>query len=287
VTNAPLTINELLRQATGSLAHLPTPRLDAEVLLGHILGCSRTTLICERDTALEETQCASFAKLIAARASGTPIAHLRGAQEFWSLDLKISEAVLVPRADTELLVTLALERCAPADALCIADLGTGSGAIALALAHERPRSLVLAVERSAAALAVAEINRCRCAVPNMLCIRGSWLAALAPECLDIIVANPPYVADTDPVLSGPGLRCEPRSALAAGPEGLNDLRAIAGTALSALRAGGWLLLEHGADQGPAVRQMLQKAGFFGVTTACDLAGLERVTCGHRKAPDDG
>lgn len=287
MTDAKPTINTLLRSATVALAHLSTPRLDAEVLLGHTIGCSRSALICEGDAPVAAALCARFDQLIAARSQGRPIAQLRGTQEFWSLDLQISAAVLVPRGETELLVTLTLERSVPSAALAIADLGTGSGAVAVALGRERPQAFVLAVEYSAAALAVAETNRRRHAVSNVACVRGDWLAALAFQRFNFIVANPPYVADADPVLTGPGLRFEPLTALAAGPDGLSHLRAITGAAPSALVPGGWLLLEHGADQGRAVRLLLQQADFIDVTTARDLAGLERVTYGQRKALNHG
>lgn len=280
------TINEALRHATVALAHLPSPRLDAEVLLGHALGWPRSRLICERDSTLGAAERAVFDALVGARAEGRPVAQLRGAQEFWSLDLEISDAVLVPRAETELLVALTLARSPPHAAATIADLGTGSGAVALALAHERPRAFVLALDYAGGALAVAAANRQRLGISNMACVRGNWLAALAARRFDFIVANPPYVAQDDPALTGPGVRFEPAAALIAGADGLGDLRVIADTAARALNGEGWLLLEHGAAQGPAVRELLQ-LDFNEVTTARDLAGLERVTCGRRKACCDG
>ena len=281
------TINTLLRHATVALAHLSTPRLDAEVLLGHTLGTSRSALICDRDKPVNAALCAQFDQLIAARAQGRPIAQLRGTQEFWSLDLQITDAVLVPRGETELLVTLTLELSAPNVPLSIADLGTGSGAIALALATERPQALVLALERSAAALAVARANQARHEIENVALVQGNWLEALGNQGFDFIVANPPYVAHEDPVLGKAGLRFEPRAALAAGADGLDALRIIASTAWPRLIPAGWLLLEHGATQGSAVRRLLELAGFCTVATACDLAGLERVTYGQRKALEDG
>jgi release factor glutamine methyltransferase len=276
------TIRALVQRAAAALAHLPTPRLDAEVLLGHTLGYSRADLICERDQLVDAEQYAKFEELVAARAAGRPIAHLRGTQEFWSLELQITDAVLVPRSETELLVALVLERSAPTANLLIADLGTGSGAIALAIASERPQALVLALERSAAALRVARSNATHAAVGNVVFVQGDWLATLGLQQFDFIVANPPYVADTDPVLEGIGLRYEPRAALVAGADGLAALRTIAHTALAHLRAQGWLLLEHGATQGAAVRGFLTEAGFAEIATAVDLADLERVTYGRRE-----
>ena len=285
--NAHPTINTLLRHATVALAHLSTPRLDAEVLLGYTLGTSRSALICDRDEPVNAALCAQFDQLIAARAQGRPIAQLRGTQEFWSLDFQITDAVLVPRGETELLVTLTLALSPPNAPLSIADLGTGSGAIALALATERPQALVLALERSAAALAVARANQARHEIENVALVQGNWLEALGNQRFDFIVANPPYVADEDLVLGEAGLRFEPRAALAAGADGLDALRIIASTALPRLIPDGWLLLEHGATQGSAVRRLLELAGFSTVATACDFAGLERVTYGQRKALEDG
>ncbi len=275
------TIRTLLQHAAGKLAQLPTPHLDAEVLLGHTLKYSRADLICQRDEIVDVAECARFAELVAARAAGRPIAHLRGTQEFWSLELLITNAVLVPRSESELLVELVLERCAPTAELSIADLGTGSGAIALAIASERPQARVLAVERSAAALAVARANAAHLAIPNVSFVQGNWLAALRLQQFDFIVANPPYVADTDPLLERIGLRFEPRAALAAGADGLAALRVIACTALGHLRTQGWLLLEHGATQGAAVRRFLAQAGCTEITTARDLADLERVSYGRK------
>ncbi len=276
------TITELLRWAMAALRALPTPRLDAELLLGASLGLSRLDLIRERDRVVPADCRARFQQLVASRGKGQPIAQLRGWQEFWSLELEINEAVLVPRPETELLVTLALEHCGQRDDAIIADLGTGSGAIALALASERPRARILAVERSARALQLAARNRARYARANVWLLGGNWLSALAPACLDLIVANPPYVAEDDPVLTGPGLRFEPRAALAAGHDGLRDLRKIAATAWPALKHGGWLFLEHGATQGAAVRRLLDDAGFSRVCTVKDLAAWDRVTYGQRE-----
>ena len=280
---ASATIRALVQRATVALAHLPTPRLDAEVLLGHTLGYSRAELICERDQLVDAVHYARFEELVAARAAGRPIAQLRGTQEFWSLELQITDAVLVPRSETELLVALVLERSAPTANLLIADLGTGSGAIALAIASERPQALVLALERSAAALRVARRNAECCALGNVVFVQGNWLAALGLQQFDFIVANPPYVADTDPVLMGAGLRCEPREALVAGADGLAALSCIADTAVAHLRPHGWLLLEHGATQGAAVRRFLVEAGFTEIATAVDLADLERVTYGRKQS----
>lgn len=272
------TIGELLARARRSLAHLDTGRRDAEVLLGHALNCSRAALIRDRDEIVTPEGRARFAGLIAERARGRPVAQLRGTQEFWSLALEVDEAVLVPRPETELLVTLALARLAPDTARIVVDAGTGSGAIALAIAHERPAAQVIAVERSAAALAVAARNACAHALVNVTLLRADWLRALRDGGADLVVANPPYVAAHDPVLAGPGLAFEPREALVGGADGLRDLQRLGREARRVLRPGGWLLLEHGANQGEAVRAWLVACGFSDVTTTRDLAGHERATC---------
>lgn len=275
------TIQEVLRAGSQALAHLPSPRLDAEVLLGHVLGLTRVALIREHTSEVVPDARRRFEALVAARAAGQPIAYLRGTQEFWSLEFAVSPAVLVPRAETELLVTVALTLCAPVAAPRIADLGTGSGAVAIALARERPDAFVVAIESAGAALAVAMANRRRLGVANVAGVQGDWLAALAPGSCTVIVANPPYVADDDPALAGPGVCCEPITALRAGADGLDALRAIAAAAPTALQTGGGLALEHGAAQGAAVRALLARE-FTGITTVRDLAGLERVTYGRRR-----
>jgi len=283
---AAASVQSLLREGQIVLAGLDSARLDAELLLGATLGCGRVDLICRRDEVVAERLAQHFHAQLAARAEGRPMAYLLGHQEFWSLNLAVSDAVLVPRPDTELLVSLALAHC-PEDRPCaVLDLGTGSGAIALALAHERPLADVLAVDRSASALAVAEANRKRLGLSNVTCQEGDWCRGLSRG-FDLIVSNPPYIEEGDPVLAGPGLRFEPRMALAAGADGLADLRIIAGSAGARLLPGGWLLLEHGAAQGAAVRSLLAAAGFIRISTARDLADHERVTLGQKEAAPHG
>jgi len=283
---AAASVQSLLREGQVVLAGLDSARLDAELLLGATLGCGRVDLICRHTDPVTTTLAQQYRAQLAARAEGRPLAYLLGHQEFWSLDLAVSEAVLVPRPDTELLVSLALAHC-PEDRPCaVLDLGTGSGAIALALAHERPLADVLAVDRSTSALAVAEANRKRLGLANVTWREGDWCSGLSGR-FDLIVSNPPYIEEDDPVLAGPGLRFEPRMALAAGADGLADLRIIAANAGERLLPGGWLLLEHGATQGPAVRSLLADAGFTHVSTARDLAEHERVTLGQREAASHG
>lgn len=281
------TVQTLLAEASARLQHLPSARLDAELLLGEVLMQSRTGLFCRHDATVTAADEARFRALVDARAGGEPLAYLRGRQEFWSLELEVTPAVLVPRADTEVLVEVALEHC-PRTACRVLDLGTGSGAIAFAIGSERPEAKITAMERSPAALAVARRNRERLGFQHVDCVSGDWHgawppvggSALEPGGYAVIVANPPYIAAEDPALAAPGVVREPREALVAPNGGLADLEAIIIRAPAALMAGGWLILEHGATQGPAVRAKLIAAGFLAVETRCDLAGLERVSLGR-------
>ncbi|HUA89747.1 MAG TPA: peptide chain release factor N(5)-glutamine methyltransferase [Steroidobacteraceae bacterium] len=251
--------------------------LDAQLLLAHVMGATRAQLLAHPERALTAQQQSRFAALLERRRAGEPLAYLTGTREFWSLPLRVNPDVLVPRPETELLVERALALGADARAR-VADLGTGSGAIALALARERPRWQVVATDLSAPALAVARGN----ATALGLAVEfreGDWYAPLAGELFDLIVSNPPYVAAGDPALSA--LAHEPRQALTPGVDGLASLRTLAHGAAAHLRAGGWLLLEHGAAQGAAVRAELVLAGMRHVRSHPDLAGHERVTEGQR------
>jgi release factor glutamine methyltransferase len=255
-------------------------RLEAEVLLLHVLQRPRAWLYAHADDELPAAVDDAFAALLKRRGVGEPVAYLTGAREFWSLPLRVSPATLIPRADTERLVELALQRL-PADApLRVADLGTGSGAIALAIASERPQAQVTATDASAAALAVARDNAQLNNIANIDFIQSDWFTALAGRRFALIVSNPPYIAAQDPHLARGDLRFEPRTALASGADGLDDIRVIAAQAAAHLEPGGWLLLEHGHDQGAAVRALLDAAGFADTATWQDLAGLDRVSGGR-------
>jgi release factor glutamine methyltransferase len=255
-------------------------RLEAEVLLLHVLGKPRAWLYAHADDELAQAQRDAFDALIARRAAGEPVAYLTGSREFWSLDLSVTAATLMPRADTERLVELALDRLPRERAVDVADLGTGSGAIALALAAERPLARVVATDASVAALAVAQVNAEKNRISNVEFVLGSWLDALPERRFDLIASNPPYIADDDVHLDQGDLRFEPRSALAAGTDGLDDIRQIVDAARTRLRDGGWLLLEHGHEQGAPVRALLQAAGYSDVATWQDLAGRDRVSGGR-------
>jgi release factor glutamine methyltransferase len=260
-------------------------RLDAHLLLAHVLGQSRAWLLAHGDDPLSEDHAAAFGELVARRAAGEPFAYLVGEREFHGLTLAVSDAVLVPRPDTETLVEWALELLAgplrevarPA----VLDLGTGSGAIALALKKACPRAHVWAGERSARALAVARGNAQQLGL-DVRFAQGDWWDALAGEPdvpdFDLVVSNPPYIAADDPHLAA--LTHEPLSALVAGDEGLADIRRIAEGAAGRLRAGGWLLFEHGWEQAAAVQALLQRIGFDEVSTRVDIEGRARCTGGR-------
>ena len=254
-------------------------RLEAELLLCHCLGEARSYLYARPEEALPASTLASFRTLLGARRAGRPIAYLTGRREFWSLDLAVDDSTLIPRPETECLVEWALELPLPQDAR-VADWGTGCGAIAFALAGERPGWTVLASDTSAPALAVAAANRRALGMGAVHLLRSDWGEAIATSALSLVVSNPPYIAAGDPHLARGDLRFEPDSALVAGTDGLEAIRRIVGEAIRCLAPGGWLLLEHGRDQGAAVRALLAGAGFTAITTRCDLSGLERVSGGN-------
>ena len=260
-------------------------RLDAHLLLAHVLGQSRAWLLAHGDDALTDPQGAAFESLVARRAAGEPFAYLVGEREFHGLTLAVNDAVLVPRPDTETLVEWALDllqgESVGVDDPAVLDLGTGSGAIALALKNACPRARVWAGERSASALAVARANTQRLAL-DVRFAQGDWWDALAgaPDApvFDLVVSNPPYIAADDPHLAA--LTHEPRSALVADDDGLADIRCIADGARGRLRPGGWLLFEHGWQQAPAVQAILQRSGFGEVSTRVDIEGRARCTGGR-------
>lgn len=277
------TIGAALHTAAERLAHSESARLDAEVLLAHALGQTRTYLRTWPERALTDAQARAFGDLIGRRVDGQPVAHLTGTREFWSLTLRVSADTLIPRPDTERLVELALERLPEDVALNIADLGTGSGAIALALSSERPLCHITATDHSSAALAIARDNAQRLGLGNLKFVAGDWCAALGHAQFDMIVANPPYIALGDPHLHMGDVRFEPMQALSAGEDGLDDLRHIISCALDHLQTGGWLLLEHGFDQGPAVSTLMRAHGYAEVTDFADAGGHARVCIGRRPA----
>ncbi|MCF5758519.1 peptide chain release factor N(5)-glutamine methyltransferase [Aeromonas veronii] len=265
------------------LAGGESPRADADVLLCHLLGCRRSYLMTWPERELDAAQQATLQGWLVRRLNGEPIAHLVGEREFWSLPLKVSSATLIPRPDTEVLVEQALTRI-PQGPCAVLDLGTGTGAIALALKSERPEVYVWAVDRMVDAAALARENSAALGLP--IEVRdGSWFEPLGEPDRDntprfaVIVSNPPYIDGADPHLEQGDVRFEPRSALVADDAGLADIRHIVAHAPAYLLADGWLLLEHGWDQGEAVRQLLRDGGYREVATVRDYGDNDRVTLG--------
>ena len=277
-----MTVGELLAEATAALAATSdSPRLDADLLLGEILGHGRTWLRTWPETAVEDPLATRFREQVARRAAGEPVAYLVGRTGFHAIDLAVSPATLIPRPETEELVerALVLGGALGSDRARVLDVGTGSGAIALALATARPDWEVAATEASPEALAVARANAAELGLERVALHAGNLLAGLEGP-WELIVSNPPYVAANDPHLDTGDVAFEPRGALASGPDGLDCLRRLAAEAPGRLAPGGWLLVEHGYDQGPAVRDLFTRAGLVEVTTHRDLAGQERLTEGR-------
>ncbi len=254
---------------------------DAEWLLTHVLRRPRTWLYTHARAALDAQHITMYESLVQRRLSGEPVAYLTGVRGFWSLEFAVTPDTLIPRPETELLVESALGRL-PDDRPCrVADLGTGSGAVALAIAHERPHAHVIATDASTAALAVAQANAARLGIGNVSFRQGDWLQPLHAETFDVIASNPPYIAIDDPHLKEGDLRYEPALALSCGSDGLDAIRRIVRAAPTHLESDGWLLLEHGWEQGDVVRQLFLSAGFVDVTTKRDLENRERVTLGRK------
>lgn len=278
-------VNEIVQCSALALARAlglgaAEARLEAQVLLGHALGQPRAWLIAHGGDPLDPKQTAAFADLFERRRSGEPIAYTLGEREFYSLNFKVTPAVLIPRPETELLVELALEHI-PADRPCqVLDLGTGSGAVAVTLALHRPRAEVVALDQSAAALEVARENAERLGAGNLRLIQSDWYGALGEVKFDLIASNPPYIAAADPHLAQGDLRFEPAAALASGADGLDDIRTIIRGAAAHLKPGGWLLFEHGCDQAAACRDLLAQSGFLQIGSSADLAGIERTSYGQ-------
>jgi release factor glutamine methyltransferase len=274
VSAAPATVEAALECAR----RLGVARLDAQLLLGHHLGRTRTWLAAHGEAGLTPELAVRVATDLARRADGEPLAYVLEEATFRGLRLAVSPAVLIPRPETEALVDWGLQCMADAPAPRVLDLGTGSGAIVLALGAARPDARLHASDASAAALAIAQANATRLGRTVHWAL-GPWWEPWVGTTFDLVLANPPYVAPEDPHLAA--LRHEPASALVAADGGLADLRAIVEGACAHLRPGGWLLLEHGHDQGAAVRELLRRAGLVDVSTRQDLADLDRCTAGQR------
>lgn len=273
-----MTINELLQDIFHQLPP-PTPRLEAEILLAHALQVSRTYLYAHADRQLSAQEMMQFKKLVAQRLLGKPVAYLVGEKEFWSLMLHVSEATLIPRPETELLVEAALARLSTQQRETVIDLGTGSGAIALAIASECRHCQIIATDFSLEALEVAQRNAKNLHFPQIEFVHSHWFSNLAGRRAQLIVSNPPYIAEDDIYLEQNELRYEPQEALISGVDGLDALRHIIQNAPSYLENSGWLLVEHGYNQEDRVVRLFEQQGYIQITTHRDLAGLPRVTAG--------
>ena len=275
---SPSTVETLLLTARSQLAPVhDSARLDSELLLAHVLNRSRSWLYTWPEHQPSPAESEQFLQLIEQRQNGTPVAYLTGQCEFWSLTLEVNAATLIPRPETELLVEQALERIPCGAPLKIADLGTGSGAIALSIASERPECRIVATDRCPAALATARRNAEKLGITTISFRGGDWYQPLADERFDIILSNPPYVASNDPHLQQGDLRFEPPTALAAGSDGLDAIRCLINGGQNHLNPAGWLIIEHGFDQGAAVAQIFQQSGYHPVQGYQDLAGQDRIT----------
>jgi len=272
-----------LTQAIGRLAASDSPKRDAEILLGHVTGRARTYIMAFGETVLTDPQQRQLESLLSRREKGEPVAYLVGEREFWSLSLSVSPATLIPRPDTECLVEQALLHLGSTPA-CALDLGTGTGAIALALASERPDCEFTGVDLQPEAVALAQYNGHKLAIPNAEFLQGSWFTPVSGRIFQLIVSNPPYIDATDPHLDEGDVRFEPATALIADNKGLADIDYIVTHAPAFLNPQGWLLLEHGWQQGESVRALLMTAGFTAIETIKDYGDNDRVTFGQWPGP---
>lgn len=271
-----------MRQARRQLAQLnDPPELDAEILLAHTLNKPRSYLFAWPEKEITDSQVSVFQGLLSRRCNGEPIAYILRRREFWSMELEVDQHTLIPRPETELLVETALPHITPDTAVRIADLGTGSGAIALAIASERPQAHIVATDIDTAALQIARSNAQRHHLTNVSFCRADWGQALAWQSFDMIVSNPPYVASDSIYLQQGDVRFEPRHALVAADNGLSDLQIIIEQALLLLKPAGWLLLEHGYDQGDAVLRFAHLQGYVRIENINDINGLSRVLAAQK------
>ncbi len=280
-----ITVAQCLQRASELESVSDSARLDIELILCHILQKNRTWLFTWPDKTLTSDQQTMFDDFFQRRKNGEPIAHIIGQREFWSLPLSVNNSTLIPRPDTELLVETTLElfaNDAPAQQRRCLDLGTGTGAIVLALASEKPHWQLLGVDYSADAVALAEKNRRALEFGHVSILQSNWFSAVPAQLFDVIVSNPPYIDPQDCHLEQGDVRFEPRSALVAGNHGLADIELIIRDGWNYVAEGGWLLLEHGYDQGEAVRRLLHARGFIAVETRRDFGGNERVSLGKKK-----
>ena len=272
------TLSDLLASKRQLEGISDSPALDVELLLCHALKKNRSFLRAWPEHRPDSEQEKYFHNLLVRRIAGEPIAYLLGEQEFWTLTLEVSPATLIPRPETELLVEKTLSLLS-AEKHQLLDLGTGTGAVALAVASERPSWQLTACDIEASAIELAKRNRSRCQLGNVELLKSDWFEALANHRFDAIVSNPPYIDSSDPHLQQGDVRFEPRSALVANNNGLADIEKIVQLAPNYLSANGWLLFEHGYQQGEAARDLLRARGFSDIFTDKDLASLDRISGG--------
>lgn len=277
------TLGELHQHAIEQLRSCSdSARLDADLILSYALDMPRTRFITEGGTPVSDTQLEKIQSLLDKRKGGQPIAYITGGKGFWDLELFVNEHTLIPRPETELLVEFALAIFPANKAVNVIDLGTGTGAIAIAIARSRPDWIIIACDKSAEALKVAKRNIEHYQLSNIELIESDWFSSIdSDSSFDLIVSNPPYVAADDPHLMQGDVRFEPVTALRSGPEGLDDIRTIAETARDYLTAHGWLIVEHGYDQGNAVKDIFTKQGYHTIQQSRDLNGHIRATYGQR------
>jgi len=280
----PLRIEQALSWAKLKLAtsESDTIALDAEILLGFVLGKNRTYLYTWPEKRLSPTEKIHFFQLLEQRVIGKPIAYLIGERAFFGLDFYVTEATLIPRPDTEILIETVLEKMAVKNdqAWSFCDLGTGSGAIACTLKHQQPNCLATAIDLSEDAIMVAQRNATRHRL-DITFKQGDWLAPVADQTFDLLISNPPYIESQDPHLDQGDVRFEPKTALISGTDGLNDIRKLISQAQNHLKTKGWLMIEHGYQQGNTVQKLFQQAGFYHIETRQDYGQRPRITIGQK------
>jgi release factor glutamine methyltransferase len=276
-----MNIRQAIEDATARLSEASdSARLDAEVLLSHVLHCDRSHFIAWPDKELQTDQLEQFASLLEKRINGTPIAYLTGSREFWSLDMAVSEHTLIPRPETETLVEYVLEHF-PADlSFKLLDAGTGSGAIAIAIASERPGWELVASDIDEASVQLAQANAVKHGIDNITFQHSDWFDEIEQRDFDIIISNPPYIAEQDPHLSRGDVRFEPRRALTSGTHGMDAIEHLCHHAVKHLKPGGRLIVEHGYDQAGSVYECFGRNGFINIEQTCDLGGHIRMTAGR-------
>lgn len=274
------TYQDIINDSIVLLAHLDNPKFEAESLLAFVLQCNRSRIIAFPEKQIEHDQYEQYMDLVKQRESGIPFAYLTGEKEFYDLTLKVTSATLIPRADTELLVETALSKIQTNDSYKVIDMGTGSGAIALTLKKHRPSATVIAVDQSVDALAVAKENGERLGL-EVEFIQSDWFSNVQGNDFDLIVSNPPYIEKCDEHLVGDGVKYEPITALVADDDGYSDLFHLIKQSYELLKQDGWLMMEHGFEQGEKLRAEFEGKGYRNVETLKDLGENDRITIGQK------